>query len=137
MVKSKFNDLIDNVKMSSVPVADRMGSGVWSPGSTHWRVTLAHNGKRWTVMYSMGRALKGVPNKMDVIYALLADSQCYVGSANAFDFMREFGFERDEFGHSDEGLQAYSGCKKAYKNMNGGFFTRAEYVILENGFQDY
>lgn len=137
MGKSKFNDLIDSVMMTFVPVANRIDASGWSPGSTHWKITLARNGMRWTSMYSMGSAHKGVPNKKDVIYSHLADSQCYVGSANVKDFMREFGYELDEYGHNREGSQAYSGCRKAYERMNGKFFTRAEYVILEKGFQDY
>lgn len=64
----------------------------FSAGATYWRCTLTHKGKRMSVYYSMGSALKGSPDAKYVLESLFMDAQ----TPDAFPaFCSEFGYDED------------------------------------------
>jgi len=137
MTKIEFNEIISSVSIKSTRVADRSDGASWGRGASHYKILLKRNGKQWTFPYSMGSAHKTGPKKKDVLWSLVCDAQCYANARNESDFIDEFGYERDEYGVSDAGRKAYRACKATHARINGDFFTRAEFRILENGYQDY
>lgn len=129
----RFKQIVDSVEMtySGTRRCD------WYHPANHYKVVLKRNGAQWTVKYSMGLALKGGPNKLDVLASLVIDAQSYVNARNLDDFLYGYGYDRYDEVQLKRGMAAYSACQKAYERMNGKFFSRAEYRILEEGFQDY
>lgn len=138
-MNSKFKQIIDNVSIDYKSISERgVAYPKWpDPTANHYRVLLKYNGKQWTVVYSMGRSHKNGPKKLDVLYGLMMDAQCYENARKWEDFRDDMGYDKYDPDAEAESRQAFYLCKKTYQNMNGDFFSRAEYKIISEGFQDY
>jgi len=106
----------------------RPGAETWTPGSSHWRVTLriSHenqptaNGavdftvtkkRRFTTWFSMGPALSGEPKVTEVLDCLLSDAQA--GSQDFSEFCGEFGYDED----SRKAEKTWKECAKTHERL--------------------
>lgn len=73
----------------------------------HWRCTLRHQGRRMSVVYSMGRGHNGMePQAKEVLESLFLDASS--ASARDFaDFCAEFGYDTD----SRRAERIYKACQ--------------------------
>lgn len=69
-----------------------------------YRVTLKHDGRRTSLYFYCGRAIKSAPSVADVVYAIARDYDysCYT--------LQEFG---DEFGWNSETASTYRAVKRS------------------------
>ena len=128
------------IKYTRKPKADgRMGCGLGytvTVKGSHGTYTTTY-----TITYNNSKpAGYETPDKMDILYCVLSDANCYEYTQDLKDFCLEFGYnEPDEFGYKSrmtDGRKAYNACKRAHKRLNE-IFTKTEIEKLQELFQDY
>ena len=124
------------VKAIRKPQADgRMGCGLG------YTVTVKGSHGMYRTTYNNSKAAgHETPDKVNILYCVLSDANCYEYTQNLKDFCLEFGYsEKNKFGEQPkmkDGLKAYEECKRAYKWLNI-IFTKTEIEKLQELFQDY
>ena len=83
------------IRASARWAADNPGMDDMPPGSSHWRVTIRHDGRQLTVPFSMGPALSGEPDVLDVLDALASDASAFENAQDFEDWASEFGYDTD------------------------------------------
>lgn len=124
------------VKATRKPEADgRMGCGLG------YTVTVKGSHGTYTTTYNNSiSAEHRTPDKVNILYCVLSDANCYEYTQDLKDFCLEFGYnEPDEFGYKSkmtDGRKAFNACKRAHKRLNE-IFTKTEIEKLQELFQDY
>lgn len=67
----------------------------WGTDGTHWDVTLHYGDMSITIIYSMGSAHRGAPEKTDVVYCLLQDWWIFQSCRDFEEFCGDMGFDTD------------------------------------------
>ena len=88
-----------------------------------YRITLTYNGKKCGFVFNDNYFNKS--NKVDFIYCLLSDGDCYKNSRDFNDFCYMFGYDNN----SIESLNIYKACKKQYEKVKR-LFTDKEVNLL-------
>lgn len=100
------------------------------PGSSRWRCTLNHKGRRISVTYSMGSAHTKEPKAIEVLGSLFSDAQCADSSRDYRDFSRDLGYDED----SIKGLKTYKACQSI--NIRLHKLLGSDYESLETHCRD-
>ena len=74
------------------------------------------------------------PNKMDILYCINSDANCYSCTQNFSDFCSEFGY--DEYEDRAKAMRVYKSCQRALEKMFE-LFTPEELEILDKVFENY
>ena len=102
----------------------RHASEQWD-GSTHYRCVFRWEGRRMTVYFSMGSALRNPPTIEDVLDCLASDASGYENSQGFEDWASEYGYDTDSraaeriyraVGQETRKLQAFLGSD-AYEQL--------------------
>lgn len=64
-------------------------------GSSHWRVYFALGGRHFDTYYSMGPALSGPPDPVDVLSCVLEDVAGYENARSFEEWAGEYGYDTD------------------------------------------
>lgn len=79
----------------TVRAADSNPNMVNDRQMNHWRCTLRREGKRMTVLFSMGLGLSGEPTVAAVLECLASDAAGYFNANGFDDWASEYGYETD------------------------------------------
>ena len=74
------------------------------------------------------------PDKMDILYCINSDADCYGSTRDFSDFCSEFGY--DEYEDRAKAQRAYKSCQKALEKMFE-LFTPEELEIINKVFENY
>jgi len=76
--------------------------------ANHYKVTLKHQGRQFTMYYSMGLGLKGEPKIDDVLDCCAMDSAGIENARSFEDWANEYGYDPD----SRKAEKTYNTCEK-------------------------
>ena len=113
MQTATFKSLCEDVKITNTFGAKlaRDKQDEWQQRANGWRVTLTYKGRRMSVDYWMGSAIKGKPTSEAVLECLLSDA-CS-GEESFEDFCANCGYDTD----SRKAERIYRACQKNLKNV--------------------
>lgn len=105
-------------------------TGTDSRGANKYRVTIKNGSLKFTTTFtdSIYNTCNHTPSsKMDILYCVLMDAQCYNNYDTLEDFCSEFGYDLDE--EYPKCVRVFGSCKKQYDNITELFGTDG-YEIL-------
>lgn len=100
------------IKSESKLVGSNPNMNDMPEGSNHYKVTLRGFGRRMTISYSMGPALTGEPEAVDVLDCLISDSDCIEGGFD--EFCGNCGYNSD----SRKAEKIYRACVATSKKLH-------------------
>lgn len=132
-----FSDLqkvIPDLKMSfsrNRRIDGRMGCGAG------YNVCLQRNNVKYYTEYNASITEGNhKPKKMDILYCINSDANCYSCTQNFSDFCSEFGYDEYEDRARARAYKAYKSCQKALEKMFE-LFTPEELEIIDKIFENY
>lgn len=82
-------------------------------GSSHWKCTFSHNGRKMTIYFSMGPAHSREPEAHDVLDCLASDAATVENARSFEDFASELGYDPD----SRKAEKIYAACVKQSEKL--------------------
>lgn len=134
---SRFDPLSDDrefilgamgVTLKATRTESRDNADNWSADASHWLCTVAHNGKRMSVAYSMGAAHTGEPKLPDVLNCLLRDAES--ADESFADWCSNLGYSED----SRKAERMYRACKRTAASL-ARLFNGSELADLRELFE--
>lgn len=127
----QIKELFPKLKVTITNIGtERSGIGT----NYKYRVTITNEGKRMGVVFHDSVANfnnNEEPTIVDVLYSVVADSQCYESARDVEDFASEFGYEDMAFA-----TKVFNACEKEHDNLIK-LFGETGYEILEACFEGY
>ena len=92
--------------------------GLSPKGANKYRVTLQNGAESYTTTFtdSIYNTCNHTPShKIDMLYCIVMDAQCYESTVSFHDFCCEFGY--DEYDERKKAEKCYEGCRKALEGI--------------------
>jgi hypothetical protein len=97
-------------------------------GSTHWAVTIHHDGSRMTVPFSQGSAHTSEPKLADVLDCLASDSSSVDNAGSFEEWCAEYGYDTD----SRRAEKTYKACVSQRNKLHRLLGSEAFEALLWN-----
>lgn len=92
--------------------------GLSPKGANKYRVTIKNGSLKFTTTFtdSIYNTCNGTPSsKMDILYCVVMDAQCYENYDSLEDFADNFGY--DLYEERGKAKKCFYGCERAYDNL--------------------
>ena len=109
---SKVKELFPSFKIHTSKI------GISSKGANKYRVTIINEGLKFSTTFtdSMHNTCQNTPShKIEMLYCILMDAQCYDNYDNLEDFADNYGY--DLYEERSKAKKCFYGCERTYNNI--------------------
>lgn len=111
---------------------DKDSAEEWAQGSRHFKFSLIRGASVYSGWYSMGPALKGVPELQSVLYCLLSDTAEIEAVSDFEEWADSLGYDTD----SRKAERIFKACKETHAALSQMFGVQ-EMEDLRTMFEDF